>query len=157
MAMRRGDKEIVDSAELNELLDRALVARFGFVNGDRPYVVPLNFAREHDVVWFHCATTGLKLDCLRASPHVCIEIDDLTGIMMGPSACDDWSCRYTSVIGFGTAEIVVDEVEKRRGLAALMGKYSGRADWEFSADRLRATVVVRLRLDSLTGKRSPAG
>jgi len=155
--MRRGDKGIVDVDELHRILDEALVMRLGMLDGSRPYVVPLNFAREGDDLWFHAAKAGHKLDCLRTSPAVCVEVDRLITVKSGPSACDDWTCRYESVIGFGAAEIVDDEAAKRRGLRAIMRKYSGRDDWDFGDASVTSTAVVRIRLESLTGKRSPAG
>lgn len=154
--MRNAKKEIVDRDELHRILDEAMVMHLGMLDGDRPYVVPLNFARDGDELWFHAATAGHKLDCLRAAPAVCVEVDSFLTLRAGPIACDDWSSSYESVIGFGAAEIVEDLDARLRGLRALMRKYSGREDWEFSDASVRGTAVVRIRLDSLTGKRSPA-
>lgn len=154
--MRRGDKLISDRAEIDRILNEAKVARLGLVDGDRPYVVPLNFAHQGDVLWFHCADTGHKLDCLRANAAVCIEADRFIALKVGASACGAWTSHYESVVGFGTGEIVADEDEKRAGLTAIMRKYSGREDWEFTPATFAKTVVVRVRLESLTGKRSPA-
>ena len=154
--MRRTKKEIGDRAEVLRILDQAEVMRLGMVDDGCPYVVPLNFARDGDDVWFHAALTGRKLDCLRAVPAVCVEVDEFLGMNKGPRACVDWSTDYVSVIGFGTAEIVEDPAQKIRGLRALMHKYSGRDDWEFDDDTVARTAVVRIRLESLSGKRSPA-
>ena len=155
--MRSAKKEIVDREELHRILDEAMVMRLGMLDGERPYVVPLNFAREGDELWFHSARAGHKLDCLRAAPAVCVEVDHFIRLRGGPRACDDWTSTYESVIGFGRAEIVEDAAEKLRGLRTIMRKYSGREDWEFSEASMRGTAVVRVRLESLTGKRSPAG
>jgi uncharacterized protein len=155
-SMRSAKKEIVDRGELYRILDEAMVMRLGMLDGERPYVVPLNFAREGEELWFHAAKAGHKLDCLRAAPAVCVEVDHFLRLRSGPRACDDWSSDYESVIGFGTAEIVEDPAEKLRGLRVLMRKYSGREDWEFGDASVRGTAVVRIRLESLTGKRSPA-
>jgi len=46
--MRRADKQITDPDELHRILDEALVLHLGMVDDGRPYVVPLNFAREGD-------------------------------------------------------------------------------------------------------------
>jgi len=154
--MRRADKEILDREELNRILDEAMVIRLGMLDGSRPYVVPLNFAREGDDLWFHAAKAGRKLDCLRAAPAVCVEADRFLTLRTGTSACDDWTSHYESVIGFGTAEIVEDATARLQGLRAIMRKYSGRDDWEFTEASVKGTAVVRIRLDSLTGKRSPA-
>jgi hypothetical protein len=155
-SMRRSDKEIADRDELHRILDEAMVVRLGMLDGPRPYVVPLNIAREGDDLWFHAAKSGHKLDCLRAAPAVCVEADRFLTLKSGSSACDDWTSHYESVIGFGTAEIVKDTANKVRGLRAIMRKYSGRDDWDFADASLKDTAVVRIRLESLTGKRSPA-
>jgi uncharacterized protein len=154
--MRRGDKEIGDVAELHRILDDARVMRLAVIDGEQPYVVPLNFARELDRVWFHCAADGRKVRCLTERPRVCIEVDHLVEVTGGPSACGDWTSHYESVIGFGVATIVGDEGQRLHGLRTIMAKYSGTPDWEFSPEVLAKTVVVRVDLDGLTGKRSPA-
>lgn len=154
--MRRQDKEITDPNELHRILDEARVVHLGMVDGGRPYVVPLNFAREGDELWLHCAAEGRKLRCLRADPSVCVEVERLIEVTSGPTACGAWTSHYESVIGFGSAEIVVDEDSRVAGLQAIMGRYSGRHDWQFASETLAKTVIIRVRLDSLTGKRSPA-
>jgi nitroimidazol reductase NimA-like FMN-containing flavoprotein (pyridoxamine 5'-phosphate oxidase superfamily) len=153
--MRRADKEITDAGELHRILDEALVLHLGMIDEGRPYVVPLNFAREGDELWLHCASEGRKLRCLRSGPHVCVEVERLIEVTSGPSACGDWTSHYESVIGFGTAVVVADEQHRLRALQAIMGKYSGRRDWQFSPETLAKTAIVRVSLDSLTGKRSP--
>jgi uncharacterized protein len=152
--MRRGDKQIADRAELERILDQEMVLRLGMVDEGRPYVVPLNFAREGNDIWLHSAATGRKLDCIRANPAVCVEVDHFISLKTGPRACDDWSSRYESVIGYGTAEIVEDAESKLHGLKTIMRKYAGRDDWQFPG--VNETAVIRVALAAVTGKRSPA-
>jgi nitroimidazol reductase NimA-like FMN-containing flavoprotein (pyridoxamine 5'-phosphate oxidase superfamily) len=154
-SMRRADKAITDADELHRILDDALVLHLGLVDDGRPYVVPLNFGREGDTLYLHCASEGRKLRCLRAQPEVCVEVERLIRVTNGPTACGAWTSHYESVIGFGTATVVDDE-ERRLGLQAIMAKYSGRRDWEFAPQTLAKTTVVRVALSSLGGKRSPA-
>lgn len=155
--LRRGDKAITEVAELYRIIDEAPVLRLAMVDEGRPYVVPLNFAREGDTLWLHCASAGRKLECLRRDPAVCVEVDHFLGIAEGSDSdpCSGWTARYESVIGFGVAEIAGDEQDKVHGLLAIMRKFSGRGAWTFSQDMLGKIAVVRVRLGSLTGKRSP--
>ena len=155
-SMRRADKAITDADELHRILDDALVLHLGLVDDGRPYVVPLNFGREGDTIYLHCASEGRKLRCLRAQPEVCVEVERLIRVTNGPAACGAWTSHYESVIGFGTATVVDDDEERRLGLQAIMAKYSGRRDWEFAPQTLAKTTVVRVALSSLGGKRSPA-
>ncbi len=153
--MRKADKEITDRDELHRILDEALVVHVGMIDDGQPYVVPLNFARAGDDLLVHCAAEGRKLRCLRHDPRICVEVARLIEVAGGAAACG-WSCRYESVIGFGTASVVDDERARSQALQTIMAKYSGRADWEFAAATMARTVVVRLRLDTLTGKHAPA-
>jgi nitroimidazol reductase NimA-like FMN-containing flavoprotein (pyridoxamine 5'-phosphate oxidase superfamily) len=154
--LRRGDKAITEVAELHRIIDEASVLRLAMVDEGRPYVVPLNFAREGDILWMHCASAGRKLECLRREPAVCVEFDHLVGIVEGSESdpCT-WTARYESVIGFGTAEIVDVEEDRVHGLLAIMSKYSGRNGWAFPQEMLGKIEVLRVRLESVTGKHSP--
>ena len=156
-ALRRGDKAITEVAVLYRILDEASVLRLAMVDEGRPYVVPLNFAREGDTLWMHSAGAGRKLECLRREPRVCVEVDHFFAIVEGSDRdpCNGWTTRFESVIGFGMAEIVEGDQEKIRGLLAIMRKFSGRGEWTFSDDMLGKTAVLRVSLESLTGKRSP--
>ena len=154
--LRRGDKAITEVAELYRIIDEAPVLRLAMVDGGLPYVVPLTFAREGDTLWMHCADAGRKLACLRRDPAVCVEVDHFFRIVEGSDTdpCK-WTARYESVIGFGAAEILTADEDKRHALLAIMSKYSGRGDWSFPADTLSKILVIRVRLAELTGKHSP--
>jgi uncharacterized protein len=154
--MRRSERQITDRAELEHLLEEAQVMRLGMVDGGKPYVVPVNFAHVDGVVWVHGAAHGRKLACLRGGAPICVEVDHLLEMTSGPRACSDWASHYESAIAFGTSEVVEDEELKLEGLRALMRKYSGRDDWEFTPESLSATAVIRIKLNELTGKRSLA-
>lgn len=155
--LRRADKAITDPAELDRIIDDAPVLRLGVVDHGAPYVVPVNFAREGRHLWFHGADTGRKLDCLRADPGVCVEIDRFIAIAEGSDSdpCTGWTTRYESVIAFGTAEIVSRVEDKIHGLRLIMRKFSGRDDWEFAEAEVDKISVVRVELSSITGKHSP--
>ncbi len=156
VVMRRQDKEITDPGELHRILDDAPVLHLGLVDDGRPYVVPLNFAREDNALWLHCASEGRKLRCLQAQSAVCVEVEKLIRVTKGETACGAWTSHYESVIGFGRARIVESNDEREHGLQAIMAKYSGRRDWSFKPETLAKTVVVRVDLETLGGKRSPA-
>ena len=155
--MRRQDKLIADRTEQLRILDDAKVLHVGLIDGDRPYVVPMNFGRDGDDLWLHATVAGgLKLECIRSHPQVCVEADHFIRMVTDESACGRWTSHYLSVIGFGSAEIVEDAALKIHGLKVIMRKYSGREDWEFDEAQVAKTAIIRIRLESLTGKRSPA-
>ena len=165
--MRRKDKSSTDS---ESLLREAPVCRLGFsgegtpghpgesASGSFPYVVPLHFAWDGEVLYLHCALEGEKLRRLCRDERVCVEIDELGGVIPGSRPCG-FSSRYRSLIAFGRAQLVQDEAEKRRALTALTVKYAGPdfAEWEFEARALEGVAVLRVRLEQVSVKQSGMG
>jgi nitroimidazol reductase NimA-like FMN-containing flavoprotein (pyridoxamine 5'-phosphate oxidase superfamily) len=60
--------------------------------------------------------------------------------------------RYRSVIGYGTAEFLKDPGEKRHGLNCIMRHYGGGSH-EFSERDLGSVAVIRIAVESMTGKK----
>ena len=46
--MRRNDREVTDIQEIRALIDECKVIRLAMINGDKPYVVPLNFGYTYE-------------------------------------------------------------------------------------------------------------
>lgn len=151
--MRRSEKEITDRAEIDAVIQRSKVLRLGLSDYGQPYVVPLCFGYDGRSLYFHCAREGRKLEILRRNNRVCVEFDIVDGLVESDQACN-WSMKFQSVIGFGTAQVVEDLPEKRDALALLMTQYSGRS-FAFPDDALKGTVIVRIDILSMTGKQSP--
>jgi len=72
----------------------------------------------------------------------------------GDSPCS-FTTRYTSVIGFGTARLLNDELEKALAMNAILRHYSA-GSLDDGATSLEGLTLVEITIDSLTGKRSPA-
>jgi nitroimidazol reductase NimA-like FMN-containing flavoprotein (pyridoxamine 5'-phosphate oxidase superfamily) len=149
--MRRKELELTDPAEVRGILERALSCRVALADGDEPYLVPLSFALDGADVVLHSARAGRKLEILRRNPKVCFEVEE--GVALAPAAepCDV-GMRYRTVVGFGTAELVLDPAEKARLLAVLSAKYTGKPPAAFPERELTRTVVIRVRVRELHGK-----
>jgi len=155
--MRRQDREITDRAEIDWLLGQAKVCRVAFAVGDRPYIVPLSpgYDAEANVLFFHTARDGRKIDCIEANPRVCFEVEGTAEVKAGDERGCSWSVRYESAIGYGTMVELVSPAERDHALRFIMRQQAGReADWVFTPEMLDATRVWRLAIDSVTGKRS---
>ena len=122
--MRRKDKEIADPALLAAVLREAFVCRLGLVDGDRPYVVPVNFVSSGGCLYLHSASEGRKIEILRRNNRICFETETGVALVRSERACD-FGARYISVIGTGTASFVTDLAEKGRAFDLFMEKYAG--------------------------------
>jgi nitroimidazol reductase NimA-like FMN-containing flavoprotein (pyridoxamine 5'-phosphate oxidase superfamily) len=160
--MRRHDKKIESAAELAELLGSGDICHLAMVDGGKPYVIPMNYGyvvggyqeggTAAGALYFHSAPEGRKIQVLRENPQVCFSIVADHQLIEGVKACS-WSANYRSVIGTGNAVIITDPAGKNEGLKILMAQYSDR-DYEFSDSDLERVVVIRVDIESLSGKGS---
>ena len=150
--MRRSEKEIKDKSVIEDVFRQALVCRLGLCLDGLPYVVPMNFGYEENTFYFHGALQGKKMDIIRSNPNACIEMDMPLKLKEAPDACF-WGMNYKSVIGFGKAIILENLEEKRNGLKIIMAHYSDKS-FEFDDKFLSATAVIKVEIESMTGKQS---
>ncbi len=68
--MRRGDKEIKDMKEIEEIIREAKVCRLAFSVDNMPYIVPLSFGYEKGIFYFHSALVGKKIDMVKKNDRV---------------------------------------------------------------------------------------
>lgn len=151
--MRRADKEIREPERIAEVIAKAQVCRLGLCKDGQPYVVPLSFGYDGSHLYFHTAGEGMKLDYLAANPRVCFELEHDVRVLSKPSDPCAWSFSFFSVIGFGTAEEIVEPAAKQEALNWIMRQYSGRS-WEFREEAVAPVRVWRIRIEQMTGKRS---
>jgi nitroimidazol reductase NimA-like FMN-containing flavoprotein (pyridoxamine 5'-phosphate oxidase superfamily) len=119
----------------------------------KPYGVPLNYAVKNNNLYFHCALDGHKLDNLAANEKVSFCAVGQTKVVPA-----DFTSDYESVIVTGTAEVVYGE-EKYEALLSLIEKYSAEfiEEGKKYIEKLDSeTAAVAIRIESMTGKRSPA-
>ena len=150
--MRRKEKEIVEKNEIEGVIAAAKVCRLAMADNGQPYIVPLSFGYVDDVLYFHSAMEGKKLDILKKNNKVCFEFDIDAEIKVGKTACE-WGMKFRSVIGFGRAYFIEDPESKRSALDTIMGQYSSDA-FEFPDKTIAKTIVIRVEIESMTGKRA---
>lgn len=155
--MRRKDREITERSQILALIDKCQVMRLGLVDGDKPYVLPLNYGFEDGpdglTIYFHGAKTGRKTDLIRANPNACFEIDCDTEFVPSDDACE-WTTKYASVIGEGRVTILENPDDKRRGFDALMRHLRFPGTPSYPDAVVAKTQVFRLDIDTLSGKRN---
>ena len=150
--MRRQEKEILDRVQIDAILERALVCRIALCDDSTPYILPVNFGYEDGCLYIHCALEGKKLDILKRNSMVCFEVDIDHVLVVGATPCS-YTFRYRSVIGFGTAVFVDNVTEKQKGLDAIVKHYSGGHP-SCSDDALAKVTILKIEIESLTGKQS---
>lgn len=148
--MRRTEREMTDRAFMEQVLRDAGELYLAMNAEGAPYVLPVNFVFFEGGIWFHCATEGRKLDLLRADPRgaftAAVDI-----------AVEGTTTRYRSVCGTGLAEVVTDPQSKNEALKALAARFQAPCVFPVSEQKFAATCVIRIAIESLTGKYSRRG
>jgi nitroimidazol reductase NimA-like FMN-containing flavoprotein (pyridoxamine 5'-phosphate oxidase superfamily) len=150
--MRRKEKEIFDMTIMESIILRSSVCRLALSEEGRPYVVPLCFGYKDNILYFHSAREGMKLDILKQNNKVCIEFDIDHEIVEADDACG-WGMKYQSVIGFGKGSIIDDLEKKRKALDIIMQQYS-RSSYAFPDSKVKKTVIIKVEIEHMTGKKS---
>lgn len=159
--MKRGitrrEREVTDMDEIIGILDRAKIVHVGMIDGNMPYVVPMNYGYTMEdgrlTLYLHGATAGRKLDIIRVNPNVFIEIDTDVVPFEGPSACQHGTC-YSSVMGEGVAELIEDIEGKKQVLTHLMKTQTGK-DFEFTDKMVTGVTGIKITVSDYTAKKRP--
>lgn len=156
--MRRKDREVTDPVKIREIIAACDCCRLGLCDGDRAYIVPLDFGFVENQgrygFYFHGAQEGRKIDLIRKTGWAAFEMDCGHEWVLGETAQQTTS-RFQSVMGGGPVTLVETEEEKRRGLLAIMAHVTGRDRWEIGRAALEKTQVFRLDVEELTCKVHP--
>jgi nitroimidazol reductase NimA-like FMN-containing flavoprotein (pyridoxamine 5'-phosphate oxidase superfamily) len=151
--MRRSDKALSNDA-LVRILQEGEYGVLSTVDADgQPYGVPLNYAYKDNCLYFHCALEGHKLDNLLANEKVSFCVVGRTRVVPA-----DFTSDFESVIVTGTAEVIYAD-EKYQALVSLIDKYCSEYvdEGRRYIEKLDSeTAAVAIRIESMTGKRSPA-
>lgn len=152
--MRRKDKLIEEAAEINDILEKGEVIRVAMIDDGAPYLVPMSYGYKGGVIYIHCAKEGRKVDALRKDGRVCFEVSCDTKLIKKTESCG-WTYHFRSVIGDGRMVFIDDFAEKLIGLSAIMEHY-GSDEHSFPDAAVEKTLVMRIDIEKVTGKRSPA-
>lgn len=151
--MRR-KKQALDRTEIDRILQQGTHGVLA-LSGDEeyPYAVPISYVQDGDVLYFHCAKSGHKLDLIRQNPKASFCVVDQDKIH--PEAYTTW---FRSVIAFGTMEILEDEQEKRQAIEKLALKYTPADSAENREEFIRKDWIplcmLKMTIDHVTGKES---
>ena len=151
--MRRAEKEIESREDVDAIIRGSQVCRIALAMDNMPYIVPVSFGYDGVSIYIHTAKEGKKLDIININNNICFEFErniELLGNQDNPCR---WSVSYESVIGFGNIYELESIEDRKYGLKQIMSQYSGK-EWIFSDNKLNNIRVWKIKIDSITGKRS---
>ncbi len=155
--MTRRERQIFDIDKILEILEKSKVLPLGLVDGDEPYVVPMNYGYTYEneklIIWLHGGTTGRKYDVIRKNPKVFFEMECDLVPFEGDVACK-YGLSYSSLMGRGIAKIIEDSEEKQQALSHLMKTQVGM-DFEFNEKLASVVGIIKIDVLDFTAKHRP--
>ena len=86
--------------EIKELLLSSVMGRLGCNDGEKMYVVPINYVYDGKYIIAH-SLVGMKIEMMRKNPNVCFEVDEVKDFT-----------NWKSVIAWGEYQELVAERER---------------------------------------------
>ncbi len=153
--MRRSEREITDSAEIESFIAGEKIMRVGFNDCGEVYIVPVNYGCTvcdgKYTFYFHGAVAGRKYELALKSPSIGFEIDGRYELVGADTACGH-SARYMSVIGNGVLSLIEDNDEKKAALEYVMKQAAVRTGLEYDDSVLGRTAVFKLEVKTMSCK-----
>lgn len=149
--MRRKDREMDKdfALSISDKCEYATLALCG--DRDMPYCIPISIARKGNLIYFHSAMEGRKIEILRKNPCVCLSCVGDTNRMK-----DKFTTEFESAVIFGSASEVTDTSEKTEALRMICLRHTPENMDEFDeaiTKSLFRTAVWRITISQITGKR----
>lgn len=144
--------QLEDRSEIETIIKSCKTCYVAMSFNDEPYVLPMVFALEGDVVILHSDRSGRLWETLHKNPKVSINWtlgEELAwqDVRVGCS----YRMKSKSVVANGTVEFVDDYHEKERCLHLLMAQYSDRK-FKFNAPAVKNVGIMKVRIEKISAK-----
>lgn len=142
-----------DKETVYQIVDEALICHVGFVQEERPFVIPTLVARDADTILLHGASSSRMMRHIAAGESVCITVTHVDGLVLARSVFHH-SVNYRSALLFGNGR-QLEGKEKYAAMAQLTNKLiPGR--WDDARlpnkNEMKATAVVAIPIDMASAK-----
>lgn len=171
--MRRKDREMNRDFGL-KIIDKSSYGVISMIDiENKPYSLPLSIVRDEDMLYFHSAKQGKKVDLLKNDSHVRVVFVGATNIpenfskdeleeMSKDSAkattfiSKVFTTEFESAVVSGKVNIVENREEKTKALKLICEKYTpDKMDYFHIAIKagLDKTNIYSIKIEKLTSKR----
>ena len=152
--MRRADREVTDRNAILEIMKNCDCLHLALMDGDFPYVIPMNFGFEDDgeklTIYFHGAKEGRKYELIAKDPHAAFSMSCAHELIPGKVPCAS-TFKYTSVCGKGLIKMLEGD-ERMHALTVIMAHYDRETPHTFEEKHAKSVQTFKMEVESFTGK-----
>lgn len=147
-------RDLTFPAHLEEIIQRCESCNVAMVDLEgKPYLIPMNFGFEDNVLYLHSAPEGKKLEILKKNPEVCVSFstDHVVRYQNKTVGCS-YSMKYRSVLLYGSVDFVEDFDEKERIMHIFMKHYKAEEGYRFGVPAIKNVCVMRIEVEKMEGR-----
>jgi nitroimidazol reductase NimA-like FMN-containing flavoprotein (pyridoxamine 5'-phosphate oxidase superfamily) len=151
---RHPERAAYEKDVIYQIIDEAIICHVGFVQDNRPYVIPTLHARRDNDILLHGATTSRMIKHIAAGNEVCLTMTLLDGLVLARSVFNH-SANYRSAVLFGRGRLIEQKEEVLQALKAFTeSMIPGRWDdvRQPNDKELKATSIVSIPIDLASAK-----
>ncbi len=144
---------LTDKQEMEAIIKKCQVCHIAMVDkDDMPYVLPFNFGYEKNIIYFHSARLGKKIDILTKNPNVCVEFstDYLLRFQNEKVGCS-YTMNYRSVLAYGKIKFIEEMDEKINIMNIVMRNYAS-GEFQYNPPSMNEVCCWIVRIDKMEGK-----
>ena len=117
-----------------------------------PYVLPMNFGYEDEIIYLHSAEEGHSISILERNPNVCITFcTDPELVWQHEEVACSYRMRADSVICHGKVVFEEEYDEKVNALNIIMRHYSDRT-FNYSAPSVKNVKIWKVTLEEVSAR-----
>ena len=144
---------IEEKEKIEEIIKSEQICFVGFSDKDGiPYVLPMNYGYEEDVIYLHSGPEGKVIRILEHNPNVCITFCTQPKLVwQHPDVACSYRMQSESVICNGKVQFEEDFNEKEKILNIIMRQYTEK-DFKYSVPAVNNVKIWKVAIDSIAAK-----
>jgi nitroimidazol reductase NimA-like FMN-containing flavoprotein (pyridoxamine 5'-phosphate oxidase superfamily) len=144
---------IEEKERIERILKSEQICFVGFSDENGiPYVLPMNYGYEDEVIYLHSGPEGKALRILDANPNVCITFCTQPKLIwQHPDVACSYRMQSESVICNGKVVFEEDFDEKERVLNIIMRQYTDK-DFKYSVPAVKNVKIWKVEIESIAAK-----
>ncbi len=151
---RHAERGRYDRQTIETILDSEFVGHLAFVDGGRPYALPMLYVRQGDEIFLHGSPGSRLVQTMAKGVQLCFTVTHVDGLVLARSVFHH-SVNFRSVAVLGEGRAVRDRDAKLAAMEALVehivpgrtAEARGPNDTE-----LKTTEIVALSIDEASAK-----
>ncbi len=144
--------EHLSDDRIEEIIKQCDVCFVGVVDGDIPYVLPMNFGFKDNIIYLHSAPEGRVVEILEKNRNICVTFStDHELVFQHPEVACSYRMKSKSVVAWGKVVFQEDLVLKEEALNIIMKQYSDK-EFKYSEPAIKNVKIWEVPVDKVTCK-----